>query len=254
MDEIVSSFRPDLFQGRHVLVSGGSRGIGLAIARAFARLGASVRASGSTEAKLAAASADPANAGIVFARLDVRDTAAVERFVGALPALDVLVNTSGIARPGAEWRMDTFLDVMDVNLNGAMRLAIAARPLLARSHGAIINTASMLSYIADASVPAYCASKTGILGLTRALAHEFGPDGIRVNAIGPGYHTTEMTRPLWENPDSAKRIADHSALKRWGTPEDLVGAVLFLASPAASFITGVTLPVDGGFVIGNVAG
>jgi len=253
MDEIVSSFRPDLFQGRHVLVSGGSRGIGLAIARAFARLGASVRASGSTETKLAAASADPANAGIVFARLDVRDTAAVERFVGALPALDVLVNTSGIARPGAEWRMDTFLDVMDVNLNGAMRLAIAARPLLARSHGAIINTASMLSYIADATVPAYCASKTGILGLTRALAHEFGRDGIRVNAIAPGYHTTEMTRALWDNPESARRIAEHSALKRWGTPEDLVGAVLFLASPAASFITGVDLPVDGGYVVGNVA-
>jgi hypothetical protein len=254
MDEIVSSFRPDLFQGRHVLVSGGSRGIGLAIARAFARLGASVRASGSTETKLAAASADPANAGIVFARLDVRDTAAVERFVGEMPALDVLVNTAGISRPDAEWRMDAFLDVMDVNLNSVMRLAIAARPLLARSRGAIISTASMLSYIADTTVPAYCASKTGILGLTRALAHEFGRDGIRVNAIAPGYHTTEMTRALWEKPESARRIAEHSALKRWGTPEDLVGAVLFLASPAAGFITGVTVPVDGGYVTGNVAG
>jgi NAD(P)-dependent dehydrogenase (short-subunit alcohol dehydrogenase family) len=253
MNEIVSSFRPDLFKGKHVLISGGTRGIGLAIARGFARLGASVRACGSTEAKIAAASADPANAGIVFARLDARDTVAVERFVGALPALDVLVNTAGIARPDAEWRMDAFLDVMDVNLNSAMRLAIAARPLLARSHGAIINTASMLSYIADATVPAYCASKTGILGLTRALAHEFGRDGIRVNAIAPGYHTTEMTRALWDNPESARRIAEHSALKRWGTPEDLVGAVLFLASPAASFITGVDLPVDGGYVVGNVA-
>jgi len=252
MDEIVSSFRPDLFKARQVLVSGGSRGIGLAIARGFAKLGASVHATSSTEDKLAAASADPANAGIRFARLDVRDTAAVERFVGALASLDVLVNCAGIARPDAEWKMETYLDVMEVNLNSMMRLAVAARPLLAKSRGCIINTASMLSYLADTTVPAYCASKTGVLGLTRALAHEFGREGIRVNAIAPGYHTTEMTRALWANPQTEKIIAEHAALKRWGTPQDLVGAALFLASPAAGFITGVDLPVDGGFVVGNV--
>jgi NAD(P)-dependent dehydrogenase (short-subunit alcohol dehydrogenase family) len=109
----------------------------------------------------------------------------------------------------------------------------------------------MLSYLADVEVPAYCASKTGILGLTRALAHSFGVAGVRVNAIAPGYHRTDMTRALWESPASASKISARAALKRWGEAEDLVGAALFLASPAAAFVTGVTLPVDGGYMSGN---
>jgi NAD(P)-dependent dehydrogenase (short-subunit alcohol dehydrogenase family) len=108
----------------------------------------------------------------------------------------------------------------------------------------------MLSYLADVDVPAYCASKTGILGLTQSLAHAFGGAGVRVNAIAPGYHRTDMTRAFWESPPSAERIAARSALKRWGEVDDLVGATLFLSSPAAAFITGVTLPVDGGYVTG----
>jgi hypothetical protein len=107
----------------------------------------------------------------------------------------------------------------------------------------------MLSYSCRRLVPAYGASKAGVLGLTRHLAHAFGPDGIRVNAIAPGYHKTAMTKPLWNDPGPAERIAQRSALKRWGTTEDLVGAVLFLASPAAAFITGADLPVDGGYVV-----
>ncbi len=251
MDEIIATFRPDLFAKKRVLVSGASSGIGLAIAQGFARLGAEVIATGSSNEKLAAQRADAANKGIRFELLDVRDRKAIDAFVGALDGLDVLINAAGIARADAEYEEAIYLDVIDVNMNSTMRLSMAARPLLARSKGVIINTASMLSYLADDTVPAYCASKAGILGLTRALAHKFGPEGIRVNAIAPGYHKTAMTKALWSDPVSAEKIAERSALKRWGTVDDLVGTTLFLASPAAAFVTATTLPVDGGYVVGG---
>lgn len=251
MQDILSAFRTDLFAGKTVVVSGGSSGIGLAIAEGFARLGAEVIATGSTSARLAAARTAHADSGIRFEQLDVRDKKAVDAFFAALPALDVLVNAQGIARPDAEWTEETYLEVVDVNMNSAMRLAMAAHPLLVNSRGAIINVASMLSYLADDSVPAYCASKTGIMGLTRALAHKFGPEGIRVNAIAPGYHKTDMTKPLWTDPVPAGKIAAKSALKRWGTVEDLVGTAVFFASPASMFVTATTLPVDGGYVVGG---
>ena len=138
MREILDTFRPNLFAGKRVLVSGASTGIGLAIARCFAGLGAEVIATGSSPDKLATARADASNAGIRFETLDVRDRAAVDAFVGALPGLDVLVNTAGIARPEAEWDEETYLDVIDVNLNSAMRLSVAARPLLKASGDAVV--------------------------------------------------------------------------------------------------------------------
>ncbi len=249
MTPVTSTFRPGLFHGHDVLVSGGTSGIGLAVARGFAVLGATVVATGSSEAKIADLRQEAVPAGLTFQTLDVRDRAAVQAMVGGLDAVDVLVNAAGIARPHREFEEDTFLEVMDVNLNAAMRLAMAARPLLARRGGSILNVGSMLSYIADAAVPAYGASKTGILGLTRHLAHAFGPEGIRVNAISPGYHRTEMTRDLWEDPSAAAKIQAKTAVRRWGTAEDLVGTALFLASPAAAYITGADLPVDGGYVV-----
>lgn len=246
---VTSIFR-GAFDGKRVMVSGGTSGIGLALASGFAEAGAEVLATGSSEARLAAARTAQVPAGVRFERLDVRDKVAVETLVGGLDRLDVLVNCQGVARPDAEWEEDTFLDVIDVNLSSAMRLSRAAHPLLKASRGSIVNFASMLSFLADPSVPAYCASKTGILGLTRALAHQWGVDGIRVNAIGPGYHKTDMTKPLWSDPPAADRIAERSAMKRWGTTEDLVGPTLFLASDAAGFVTGVVLPVDGGYHTG----
>ena len=250
MTAVLDSFAPDLFAGKTVLVTGGSSGIGLAIARGFAGLGASVVALGSSAEKIGREGADPANAGIRFLQVDVRDPAAIKAAVAGLDRLDVLVNAAGVARPMAEFDDAAWNEVMDVNLNAQMRFAMAALPLLKESKGSIVNVASMLSYLADAAVPAYGASKAGVLGLTRHLAHAFGPDGVRVNAISPGYHKTAMTKALWSVPESAERIAQRSALKRWGTTEDLVGAVLFLSSPAASFITGADLPVDGGYVVG----
>ena len=254
-DDERRTFRADLFAGRTVLVSGGSSGIGLAVARGFAAHGASVLATGTNEAKLAQARSEEGGDGrLRFDRLDVRDAAAIERTVAALDRLDILVNAQGVARPDDEFSPDVFRDVLDVNLTSAMRLSEAARPKLAPVRGSIINFGSMLSYLADASVPAYCASKTGLLGLTRSLAHAYGPEGIRVNAISPGYHRTDMTKPLWSSPPSFAAIERHAALRRWGTVDDLVGAALFLASPAASFVTGADLPVDGGYVVGAVTG
>jgi hypothetical protein len=235
------------FAGKVVAVSGGTSGIGLAIAQGFASAGARVIATGSSRAKVANLSAERPTDNPSFDVLDVRDHLAVEAFFAGLASLDVLVNCQGVARPEDEWNEETFLEVMDINLSSAMRLSRAAFPLLAKSRGTIINVASMLSYLADESVPAYTASKTGIVGLTRALAHRYGPAGVRVNAIAPGYHKTEMTRALWDHPPSAEKIAQRSALKRWGTAEDLVGPTLFLALPTAAFVTGITMPVDGGY-------
>jgi NAD(P)-dependent dehydrogenase (short-subunit alcohol dehydrogenase family) len=207
MDKILAAFRPDLFAGKQVLVSGGTSGIGLGVAKGFARLGAEVIATGASQARLNAARADAEAKAIRFELLDVRDRKAIDAFVGKLHGLDALINAAGVARPEEEYEEAAFLDVMDVNLNSVMRLSMAARPLLARSKGAIVNFASMLSYVVDDAVPAYSASKTGLLGLTRTLAHRFGPEGIRVNAIAPGYHKTDMTKGLWSDPVSAGKIA-----------------------------------------------
>ncbi len=249
MEEILATFRPDLFAGKRALISGGTSGIGLCLSKAFVRLGADVTATGASRGRLEAARSDREAKAVHFEQLDVRDRKAVDALVGAFDRLDFLVNGAGVAKPEAEYDEDGFLDVMDVNLNGVMRLSMAARPLLARSKGAIVNFASMLSFLVDDGVPAYCASKTGVVGLTRVLAHRFGPEGVRVNAIAPGYHKTDMTEALWSDPVPAAKIAAKSAFKRWGTVEDLVGAVVFLCSPAAQFITATTLPVDGGYVV-----
>lgn len=237
------------YDGKTVLLSGGTSGIGLALAKGFADCGATVVATGSSASRLKDAQAQATDR-LSFELLDVRDKAAVEARIDRMGRLDVLVNCQGVARPGDEWTEETFLTVMDINLNSAMRLSRAAHPLLKASGGNIVNVASMLSYLADAAVPSYTASKTGIVGLTRALAHQWGQDGIRVNAIAPGYHKTDMTKPLWSDPVAAARIADRAAAKRWGTAEDLVGPTLFLASDAASFVTGAVLPVDGGYHTG----
>lgn len=245
----VEAFRPQFLAGKKVVVSGGTSGIGLALAQGFAEAGARVLATGSSQSRLAAARAE-AREGLAFDQLDVRDATAVSAFFSKFDRLDVLVNCQGVARPDAEWDEETFLDVIDINLSSAMRLSRAAFPLLKAVGGSIVNVASMLSYLADETVPAYTASKTGIVGLTRAQAHKYGRDGVRVNAIAPGYHRTDMTKGLWSVPESEAKISERSALKRWGTTEDLVGPVLFLCSPAAAFVTGVTLPVDGGYHVG----
>ena len=234
---------------RRVLVSGGTSGIGAAIARAFAAAGAEVSATGATEAEAQAAGAREDMAGIACSALDVRDAAAVAERVAALGQLDVVVNCAGVIRRGAELEPEAFEQVVDINLNGTMRVCAAARAGLAARRGCIVNTASMLSFFGGGLVPGYSASKGGVAQLTKSLAIAYAADGIRVNAVAPGWIATPLTQALQDDAARSAPILARTPLGRWGTPEDIAGPVLFLASPAARFVTGVVLPVDGGYLI-----
>jgi NAD(P)-dependent dehydrogenase (short-subunit alcohol dehydrogenase family) len=235
------------YSGKRVLVTGGTSGIGAGIARGFLEAGAEVIATGVSQAEI-----DKAGDGLAVARrhvLDVRDGDAVKALVEELRTVDVVVNCAGVIRRGDELDPTVFEDVIDINLTGTMRVCMAARAQLAASRGAIVNLASMLSYFGGGLVPGYAASKGGVAQLTKSLAIAFAADGIRVNAIAPGWIQTPLTVALHENEDRSRAILDRTPLKRWGQPEDLVGPVLFLCSPAASFMTGAILPVDGGYAV-----
>ncbi|MEO4001452.1 SDR family oxidoreductase [Mesorhizobium sp. CAU 1732] len=237
------------FAGKSVLVTGGTSGIGAAIASGFVSSGASVVATGATLAEVERAQSEPGHAGIVFHELDVRDGEAVTDLIGSFERLDVLVNCAGIIRRGHELDPDIFASVVDINLNGTMRTCSAARALLAKSgQGAIVNTASMLSFQGGGLVPAYSASKGGIVQLTKSLAIAYADDNIRVNAVAPGWIATPLTEALQADPERSEAILSRTPMKRWGQPQDIVGGVLFLASPAAAFVTGAILPIDGGYL------
>lgn len=239
------SFRDDLFVGKTVLIIGGSTGIGAGIARTFRAHGARVIVTGSTAAKLDWCSAE----GIEGHAADVRSDADCASILGGLDRLDVLVTAAGILRRDDEHQLDVFQEVLDVNLVGTARYAFGARDLLAASRGVIITIASMLSYFGDRRVPAYAASKGGVSQLTKSLALAFAPDRIRVNAIAPGWIKTPLTEELWQSPSIGSAIASRTATKTWGAPNDIANGALFLASPAAAYVTGTTLVIDGGYSI-----
>ena len=181
--------------------------------------------------------------------LDVTDTAAVAAFAASFDRLDALINAAGVLRLRQEYDPGEFAGVVDINLTGTMRMAVACRPALAKARGSIVNIASMHAIFGAPLSPAYAASKAGVVQLTKSLAVAWAEDGIRVNAIAPGWIETPMTIPARSDAARNRAILERTPLGRWGTPADLVGPALFLASDAARFITGALLPVDGGYSV-----
>jgi NAD(P)-dependent dehydrogenase (short-subunit alcohol dehydrogenase family) len=232
------------FLGRGVLVIGGTSGIGAAIGERFAALGATV-----TVAGLRSQETPPSLAAVArTAELDLTHGDDLERLIAGLPDIHVLVNAAGVIQRGDEYLPEVFARVVEINLNGTMRACVSARPLLRRSGGCIVNVASMLSFLGGPAVPAYTASKGGVLQLTKALAVAWAPEGIRVNAVAPGWIRTGLTADLQEDAGAARRIIERTPMGRWGEPADVAGAVTFLSGPDARFVTGVVLPVDGGYL------
>ncbi|MDQ4114089.1 MAG: SDR family oxidoreductase [Actinomycetota bacterium] len=238
---MLSTYRDDLFREQSIVVTGGTSGIGAAIASAFGALGASVMAAGLGETIM------QHHERVQTVELDLTDTVATETFFAGLDTLDVLVNCAGIIRRDDEFDPDVFAKVLDVNLVGTMRACALAHPLLKVSRGSIINTASMHSFIAGPRVPAYSASKGGVAQLTKSLAGAYGLEGIRVNAVAPGWIQTPLTTSI-QGTSAGERIRERTPMNRWGTAEEVAAAAVFLASPAAHFVTGTVLPVDGGFL------
>lgn len=231
---------------RVIVVTGGTRGIGEGIARAFAEAGHYVIACGLTQQEC---DAFTPHENIRTTVLDVTQQASVDAVMKPLTRLDALVNCAGvILRGGAEFTIEGFQRTIDINLTGTMRMCIAAKPLLVQTQGAIINTASMLTFQGSPFVPGYAASKGGIGQLTKSLAAAWAAEGIRVNALAPGWIETELTRPLVEDAARSAPILARTPMGRWGKPDDIGGVAVFLASDAARFVTGAIIPVDGGYL------
>jgi NAD(P)-dependent dehydrogenase (short-subunit alcohol dehydrogenase family) len=227
------------------LVTGGTTGIGFGIASALVDAGYAVTATGLTNEQVARV---PRRQHLSAVRLDVTSPESVDTVLAPFHRLAALINCAGVLfRDGAEYDMAMFQKVIDVNLTGTMRMCVGARPKLAAARGVIINTASMLSYFGGPLVPAYTASKGGVAQLTKALAVAWAPEGIRVNAIAPGWVATELTRGLVADDQRSAAILRRTPMQRWGEPGDIAGAAVFLCSEAARFITGAILPVDGGY-------
>ncbi len=248
----------DLFRldGRAALVTGASRGIGAAIAVALAQAGADVACHGNSRSpsETCAAVAALGRHAIPLTG-DLQDSSIAERLIGETVRhfgdIDILINNAGIIRrtPAADFPLEDWIATLEVNLTSVFRLSqLAGRRMLARQQGKIVNIASLLSFQGGITVPAYAAAKGGVAQLTKALANEWAAKGINVNAIAPGYMETDNTAPLRADAVRTRQITERIPAGRWGVPEDLAGAVIFLASKASDYVNGHVLVVDGGWL------
>ena len=237
------TYQAGLFEGKRALVSGATQGIGAVIANHLAALGAQVTAIGLGKGD------GTLDAAVEVKEADVTSTDSLESALSGIERLDIVFNCAGIIQRGAEHDLEVFEKVLAVNLTGTMRVCGATRERLKASRGCIVNTASMLSFFGGGLVPGYAASKGGVAQLTKSLAIAYAPDGIRVNAVAPGWIATPLTKALQEDPARAGPILARTPMGRWGTPDDVARAAMFLCTPAASFMTGVILPVDGGYMV-----
>ncbi|MDQ0469263.1 SDR family NAD(P)-dependent oxidoreductase [Labrys wisconsinensis] len=228
--------------GKTVLITGGSGGIGGAFAKAFLDHGASVIVADLVMPK------GTIDQRIRYEILDVREDAGVEDLAGRVGTLDVVIHCAGRLVRWEEYRPEVFKEIIDIHLVGNLRLANAFRPHLKATKGCLINIGSMYSFFGAPQVPAYAAAKTAIVSLTKSLAISFAADGIRVNAIAPGWIKTEISRGGRENPEFNAKVVARIPGGEWAEPEDLAGTAIFLASAASSLINGVTIPVDGGYL------
>jgi 3-oxoacyl-[acyl-carrier protein] reductase len=239
------------FDGTSVLVTGGTSGIGHAIATAFAGSGADVTITGT---RPDAAHYDLDLSSFSYRPLEVRDHGAVEALAAEFDAVDILVNNAGANFPDGldEWDPDGFAAALDLNVEGAMRLTMGLRGALGASTMAggasVVNLVSMTAFRSTTIVPGYAAAKAALLTLTRNLAAHWAGDGIRVNAVAPGLIDTPMTAPMHAFPELLEGELARAILPRMGLPAEVAAAVLFLSSESAAFITGSTLAVDGGYL------
>lgn len=239
------------FRGKAVLVVGGSSGIGNGIAQAFRKRGADVQVTGTRSTAGDYRAEDGSDlTGLSYAKLDLADARAIDALAPPFQRLDVLVLSQGtVLYKRGEFELDGFRRVMEVNLNSLMACAMKFHPLLKASGGNAIIISSTAGYHATVGNPAYNASKTGAVGLTRTLGAAWAADGIRVNGIAPGLVDSKLTKVTTANPKRLAGALERIPLHRLGTPEDMAGAALFLASPLASYIVGQTIIVDGGLIL-----
>jgi 2-deoxy-D-gluconate 3-dehydrogenase len=246
---------PFNLDGRVALVTGASRGLGQAIALALAEAGADIAAVSTGEATATAEQVRALGRRFLALRADLSTLEPIARIVedtvAGLGAIDILVNNAGLIRraDAVDFSEQDWDQVVDVNLKSAFFLAQAAgRKMIAAGRGKIINIASMLSFQGGIRVPSYTASKSGLAGITRLLANEWASKGVNVNAIAPGYMSTDNTAQLRADAARNQAILDRIPAGRWGEPRDLGGAAVFLASPASDYVNGAIIPVDGGWL------